>query len=187
MSRVRRLDFGRPTRPSRGPQVRIMAALLACVVGMVWWVRQVEGPGEPVVGEGEVLVEVRGDVEAPGLYPLASPITVEEAVLRAGTQLRVPDRRIVAPGTAIAVADGVATLQAMEDPLVIGLPLDLNTATAAALVALPGVGASRAEAIVDERRLHGPFSTIDDLERVHGIGPKTVEQLRAFVMVQTPD
>jgi competence protein ComEA len=57
----------------------------------------------------------------------------------------------------------------------------LNTATVEELAQLPGIGPRRAQAIVQERRLRGPFNRIDDLIRVRGIGPAIVEQLRGRV------
>lgn len=60
---------------------------------------------------------------------------------------------------------------AAEPPPGGGAPLDLNRATAAELEALPGVGAALAERIVEWRRLHGPFRSVEELERVRGIGP----------------
>lgn len=61
-------------------------------------------------------------------------------------------------------------------------PLDLNTATAADLERLPGIGATLAQRIVDEREKN-PFMSVDDLKRVYGIGPKKVEQVKPFVFV----
>jgi competence ComEA-like helix-hairpin-helix protein len=58
--------------------------------------------------------------------------------------------------------------------------VDVNTATVAQLDLLPGIGPKRAQAIIDERTEGGPFRSLDDLERVHGIGPRTVEKLRAL-------
>ena len=60
-------------------------------------------------------------------------------------------------------------------------PLALNTATADQLKALPGIGAARAEAIILDRVRRGPFRTIEDLDRVDGVGPATIEALRPFV------
>lgn len=57
---------------------------------------------------------------------------------------------------------------------------DLNRAPARHLVLLPGVGPVRARAIVEER----PFAGVDDLQRVKGIGPATVELLRGRVEVR---
>ena len=61
--------------------------------------------------------------------------------------------------------------------------LDINSASAEALNALPGIGPVKAEAIVWERRRRGPYRTVDSLARVPGIGPVTVERLRASVDV----
>jgi competence protein ComEA len=56
--------------------------------------------------------------------------------------------------------------------------VDLNTATAAELDALPGIGPVLAGRIVEHRRLHGPFRSVDELLSVHGIGPHLLERLR---------
>ena len=61
--------------------------------------------------------------------------------------------------------------------------LDINSASAEALDALPGIGPVKAAAIVWERRRRGPYQTVDSLTRVPGIGPVTVERLRAVVDV----
>lgn len=61
--------------------------------------------------------------------------------------------------------------------------VDLNLADVNSLKQLPGVGPQLAARIVDHRNTHGPFSKVDDLKAVHGIGPTTVERLRYFVMV----
>lgn len=65
--------------------------------------------------------------------------------------------------------------------LVAGTTLDVNTATAADLELLPGIGPALAQRIVDDRARSGPFRTLEDLDRVRGIGPRTVERLRPFV------
>ena len=59
-------------------------------------------------------------------------------------------------------------------------PVDVNTADAKTLAKeLDGIGMSRAQAIVEHRKAHGPFKSAEDLARVKGIGLKTVEQNRA--------
>jgi competence protein ComEA len=59
-----------------------------------------------------------------------------------------------------------------------GAKVSINSADAAALEQLPGVGPVTAANIVAERERGGPFSSVDDLERVSGIGPATIEALR---------
>ena len=65
-----------------------------------------------------------------------------------------------------------------------GLPIDLNCADAQTLEALVGIGKVRARSILDERRIR-PFAHVDDLTRVRGIGPKTLERLRPVVGVKS--
>lgn len=55
--------------------------------------------------------------------------------------------------------------------------LDINTATAAELDLLPRIGPTLAARIIADREEHGPFGSLDDLTRVHGIGTKTVAGL----------
>lgn len=59
--------------------------------------------------------------------------------------------------------------------------VDVNTATADTLDVLPGIGATKAQAIVAYRSQHGPFSSLADLDAVPGIGPATLEKLAEHV------
>ena len=74
-----------------------------------------------------------------------------------------------------------------DAPLLAPRLIDVNRATPAELDLLPGIGPKRAAAIIDERDLGGPFRSLDDLERVHGIGPRTVEKLRGIATAEIPD
>ena len=56
--------------------------------------------------------------------------------------------------------------------------LNLNTATKDELVALPGIGPAKAQAIVEYRTQHGPFRSLDELRKVKGIGEKLFLQLK---------
>jgi competence protein ComEA len=61
--------------------------------------------------------------------------------------------------------------------------ININQASAAQLDTLPGIGATKAQAIIDYRTQNGPFLKVDDLEKVKGIGPATVEKLRPKVTI----
>lgn len=61
--------------------------------------------------------------------------------------------------------------------------VNINTATKEELDALPGIGPAKAQAIVDHRKQHGPFKTVDELKNVKGIGAKRLEKMRADVTV----
>jgi competence protein ComEA len=64
--------------------------------------------------------------------------------------------------------------------------IDLNTAPEAELGLLPRIGPTLAERIIEEREADGAFADLEDLaERVRGIGPRTLERVGPFVVVQT--
>ena len=60
-------------------------------------------------------------------------------------------------------------------------PVNLNTASAAELETLPGVGEVRARAIIAKRKERGGFRSLDQLGEVKGFGPQTVERLRPML------
>jgi len=60
--------------------------------------------------------------------------------------------------------------------------LDLNTATLEQLDALPGIGPTTAQKILDYRQAHGPFHSVGDLDAVPGIGQGRIEQLKGLVI-----
>ncbi len=61
----------------------------------------------------------------------------------------------------------------------------LNTASAKELETLPYIGPKTAQAIVRYRETHGPFRSIDQLDEVKRIGPKTIERIRPFLVVDS--
>lgn len=63
--------------------------------------------------------------------------------------------------------------------------LNINLASADELQVLPRIGPALSERIVNFRTAHGPFTTVEELTEVHGIGPATLDQVRDFVTVQT--
>jgi competence protein ComEA len=83
------------------------------------------------------------------------------------------------PLSAMAAGDGAKPAAAASQA-----PLNLNQATAKQLEALPGVGKVTAEQIVAYRTEKGPFASVEDLGKVKGIGPKTLDKLRPLVAVR---
>ena len=148
-------------------------------------------------GAPTVVVHVAGAVVAAGVYELPAGARVDGALAVAGGP--VPDADPDALNLAAPVVDGsriyvprigeevpptvtaqaVGTVGAVET----GVPttVDVNEASAAALEDLPGVGPATATAIVAERERNGPFLSVDDLERVAGIGPAKIDALRELV------
>jgi competence protein ComEA len=73
-----------------------------------------------------------------------------------------------------------------EERLLLGWPLDPNRASARALAFVPGLTARLGQAVVDDRRAHGRFGSVDELRRVSGIGEKRLAQARASLEVAPP-
>lgn len=65
--------------------------------------------------------------------------------------------------------------------------VDINTADTTTLATLSGVGQSKAQAIVDYRNTHGPFTSTEDLANVKGIGRRTVDKNADRLTVQGAD
>ena len=145
---------------------------------------QVASPTE--VG-GVVVVAVVGEVANPGLITLnegsriadalqiAQPLPHADLLAHNQAQLLVDGQQIVvqavgaAPPAAAASDSGGAGV------------VSLNSATAAELTTLPGVGEATAAAIVAHREANGPFTTVEQLMDVRGIGPAKFEAMRAQV------
>lgn len=149
---------------------------------------------------GGAVVDVEGAVRRPGIVRLPADARVIDAIGAAGGPepgadlARVNLAARVADGARIAVPKIGAPAPAIDPSAVSGTaggtgdanasgPVNLNTATAAQLDALPGVGPATAAAIVHEREAHGPFRSVDDLRRVRGIGPAKLAQLHDLVSV----
>jgi len=62
-------------------------------------------------------------------------------------------------------------------------PIDINTADSAALESVPGIGKSLSQRILAFREKNGPFQSVDDLLKVQGIGEKSIQKLRPYMMV----
>lgn len=161
----------------------------------------------------EIVVYVAGAVEKPGLVHLAPDARVDDALkqvqllpeanlesmnpaekLKDGQKVTVPFRAVVIPPLNPAVvgnssnAGGVGSVPASSS-VPVGVPtseagkININTAGAAELDKLSGVGPALAERIIQYRTEHGLFAKAEDLQNVSGIGPKTYEKMASQVTV----
>ncbi|HEY6416023.1 MAG TPA: ComEA family DNA-binding protein [Acidimicrobiales bacterium] len=150
----------------------------------------------------EVVVHVAGAVVSPGVRRLPPGSRVTDALDAAGGALPGADLPrinlaaplvdgqqvyVPTPGEEVPVAAGSGfpggAGAAGSAGGVVGTPVDLNSATAEQLDTLPGVGPATAAAIIAHREEHGPFTSVDQLLDVRGIGEAKLEQLRDLVSV----
>jgi competence protein ComEA len=138
----------------------------------------------------KLVVDVAGAVRRPGLHELAPGTRIADAVAAAGGATAKAD--ITAVNLAAPIADGEqivvpargsgtagASSGAAPSPTA---PLDLNSASLEQLDALPGIGPTTAQKILDYRQAHGSFHSLADLDAVPGIGQGRLEQLKGLVL-----
>lgn len=144
----------------------------------------VDESADSVVGEA-VTVHVAGAVVNPGLVIVAPGSRVADAVAAAGGA--APDAALGSVNLATPLRDGDQVLiPHVGGPQVAAVGdgrLSLNRATASELETLPGVGPVTAQRIVAHREANGPFSTVEDLLDVTGIGEAKLAAIRDAVVV----
>ncbi len=158
----------------------------------------------------DIRVQVSGAVMSPGVYSMNDGDRVMDAIAAAGGV--DPNANLTAINLARRVQDEThyhipfigetppspaqTLIKAAEDSS--GIPrrqnsngsnsgvknlVDLNTASAQDLQSLPGIGSVLAGRIIAHREANGPFAAVSDIENVPGIGPRTLESIRALVTV----
>lgn len=198
------LGFGRYQEDQRA----LAASMPAAVPGFGTREQQSPGAGGSAAPSAPretvtrlVVVHVAGAVANPGVYRLEEGARVSDALAAAGgaqpdgvpdalnlaarvsdgDKVFVPDRRDgqvqgeAAQGATVLPVQSVAAAAPAAGA---ARKVRLNSATAQELDSLPGVTPKAAEAIVEFRRIHGPFRSLDDLVKVSGIGPATLEKIR---------
>ncbi len=167
--------------------VAVLAALVAGIVVLRGRPHEVAPPAfvtaSPEQGAGgpEVVVDVAGKVRHPGIVRLPFGARVDDAVRAAGGPL--PGASFEGLNRARKVADGEQVLVGVPAASGTAGPgadgrVDINTADASALDALPGIGPVLAQKIVDWRTEHGRFASIDQLREVGGIGESKYAALK---------
>jgi competence protein ComEA len=145
----------------------------------------------PTLTPAPVIIHVDGAVSTPGLYTLPYQSRIADAIATAGGLLPNADTSSI--NLAAKLVDGqkiYIPIQGTPAPQVSTTtndqPIDINTADQAQLETLPGIGPTRAMAIIEYRSSHGPFQTIEDIQNVPGIGHATFENLKDHIFVSKP-
>ena len=148
---------------------------------------------EEVVDQDLITVDVKGAVKTPGIYDLPVGSRINDAVQKAGgltdnadsksinLAQKISDEALVyvpTKGEDTSQATQSNTSNSKENKKV-----NLNKASLEELKQVKGLGAKRAQDIIDHRDSNGKFKSVDELKKVYGIGTKTIEKLKEYVTV----
>lgn len=137
-------------------------------------------------------MSVAGAVAAPDVYDLPPGSIVKDALESAGgatadadlTQLNLARTVIDQEHILVPVKGQIERFAPVTASESVRGGINLNLATATELESLPGIGPSLAQRILDYRREHGPFRSLEDLDDVPGVGLATIDRLRNDLFVE---
>ena len=148
---------------------------------------------EEVVEQDLITVDVKGAVKSPGIYDLPVGSRINDAVQKAGgltdkadsksinLAQRISDEALVYVPTKEEATSQEAHSNASNTKE--NKKVNLNKASLEELKQVKGLGAKRAQDIIDHRESNGKFKSVDELKKVSGIGAKTIEKLKEYVTV----
>lgn len=148
---------------------------------------------EEVVEQDLITVDVKGAVKTPGIYDLPVGSRINDAVQKAGGLTDSADSKSI--NLAQKISDEAlvyvptkeeATSQETQSSASNtkeNKKVNLNKASVGELKQVKGLGAKRAQDIIDHRESNGKFKSVDELKKVSGIGAKTIEKLKEYVTV----
>ena len=148
---------------------------------------------EEVVEQDLITVDVKGAVKSPGIYDLPVGSRVNDAVQKAGGLIdnadsksinlaqKISDEALVYVPTKEEAANQESYSNATGSKE--SKKVNLNKASLEELKQVKGLGAKRAQDIIDHRESNGKFKSVDELKKVSGIGAKTIEKLKEYVTV----
>jgi competence protein ComEA len=129
-----------------------------------------------------LVIDVQGKIRNPGVYELPLGARVVDAINAAGgllgkSQAGINQARFLEDGEQLVVGE-------TKSSTVSDGKINLNSAPAIELEALPGVGPVLAQRIVQDRELNGLFKSVADLDRVSGVGPHIMQSVSELVTAQ---
>ena len=148
---------------------------------------------EEVMDQDLITVDVKGAVKTPGIYDLPVGSRINDAVQKAGGLTDNADSKSINLAQKIS-DESLVYVPTKEEATSQEMPsstsnskenkkVNLNKASLEELKQVKGLGAKRAQDIIDHRDSNGKFKSVDELKKVSGIGAKTIEKLKEYVTV----
>lgn len=166
------------SKPNRLWAIIVILLIFVIIIGIIIsWLRYQPGkPVEIILSSGQEFsgeASIDGAVINPGIYPFTSSDTVGSLLQSAGgatTDGLTDNLQIYVPST------GTQEQETSQK-------ININRAGIWLLEALPGIGPTKAQAIIDYRQQNGPFKNVSELTKVEGISLSLYEQIKNLVTV----
>lgn len=140
--------------------------------------------------QSTIYIHVAGKVKKPGLYQLISGARVDDAIKAAGGAISGVDlselnlARVLNDGEQVYVSGVSPTQRSGRSPKrPFNGVVNINQGSLAQFDSLPGIGPVIAARIIDYRKKNGPFLTLEDLQKVQGIGAKTFQRIKGQISI----
>jgi competence protein ComEA len=177
-------------------QQKILILLALLILALLYYKFYYRPASPPEGTYQEVVVEILGEIQKPGIYVFKNPPTLREVIEKAGG-LRESTRfeetqssEVLKTGALLNVSktspeEVKITLGTMEPRklLAFSIPLDLNRVSVEDLCLITGIGESLAREIITYRERRRGFRSIEELKNVEGIGEKKYRSLKTFLTV----
>jgi len=193
-----------PPRDAVKPIAKLIV-ITFCVVGLLVWLNRpttltnpaVNSPGVPISvpptladpmatdlnSFDQIVIDVKGDVNSPGLVTLSAGARVADAIAAADGLANGADVSNINLAERLSDGQMIYVGQSQSSGIGVDRRINLNLATAAELDTLPGVGPVMAGRIIAWRDLNQRFHTIEQLQEVPGIGSKIFKNLKPLIKI----
>ncbi|WP_330937856.1 helix-hairpin-helix domain-containing protein [Bacillus licheniformis] len=151
---------------------------------------------EKSAGKEAVIINLKGAVKNPGVYQMKEGDRVHDVLKKAGGTEKKADQKqinlaaVLQDGMVVYIpfegeeaADSFSKAGSRADGASVDI-VNINTASSEELQAIPGIGPSKAEAVIEYREENGPFHTVEDITNVSGIGEKSFERIKSAITVK---
>jgi competence protein ComEA len=178
-------------------QQRILFVLALFILALIYYKFYFRPVSPPEETSQEVVVEIIGAIQKPGIYIFKNPPALMEVIEKAGGLKEpahfdeVQSTEVVQTGTLLTVSkespgEVRIILGRMEARklFAFSIPLDLNRVSGEDLCLIPGIGESLAREILDYRERRKGFRSVEELKNVKGIGEKKWKDLNEFFTVK---
>ena len=184
-------------RPKRNDQHRGLSVLILILLGgwAIHYLLSLQGTRGPVKEKDDIFVGVEGLVNRSGVYCFEGKPSLTELIARAGGIKEIlgcdawDSYPSFSQGTMVHVSTERGHIEVSTQPLpapyrvTLMIPIPLNEASPEELDAIPEIGPVLARRIIDHRSRYGPFTTVDELTNVPGLGEIRLSRIRPFVKI----